>query len=49
MQRAGRGSSLYVGVSLTWMVVIELILGQNLLGQFFTAWQGTTHERRQLS
>jgi len=23
-----------------WMVVIELILGQNLLGQFFTAWQG---------
>ena len=26
----------------TWMVVIELILGQNLLGQFFAAWQGTT-------
>ncbi|MFC1602686.1 hypothetical protein ACFL3U_03865 [Pseudomonadota bacterium] len=25
----------------TWMVVIELILGQNLLGQFFAAWQGT--------
>jgi len=25
-----------------WMVVIELILGQNLLGQFFAAWQGTT-------
>ena len=24
-----------------WMVVIELILGQNLLGQFFAAWQGT--------
>ena len=25
-----------------WMVVIELILGQNLLGQFFAAWQGAT-------
>ena len=25
-----------------WMVVIELILGQNLLGQFFAAWQRTT-------
>ena len=27
--------------AITWMVVIELILGQNLLGQFLTAWQGT--------
>lgn len=26
----------------TWLVVIELILGQNLLSQFLTAWQGTT-------
>jgi len=25
---------------IAWMVVIELILGQNLLGQFLTAWQG---------
>ncbi len=25
----------------TWMVVVELIIGQNLLGQFFAAWQGT--------
>jgi len=25
-----------------WMAVFELILGQNLLGQFFAAWQGTT-------
>ena len=25
-----------------WMMVIELILGQNLLGQFLAAWQGTT-------
>ena len=25
-----------------WMVVIELILGQNLLGQFLAAWQGVT-------
>jgi len=27
---------------ITWMVVIELVLGQNLLGQFFAAWQRTT-------
>jgi len=27
---------------IAWMVVIELILGQNLLGQFFAAWQGTS-------
>ena len=26
---------------ITWMVVIELILGQNLLGLFLAAWQGT--------
>jgi len=26
---------------ITWMVMIELILGQNLLGQFLAAWQGT--------
>ncbi len=28
--------------AITWMVVIELILGQNFLGQFLTAWQGAT-------
>lgn len=26
---------------ITWMVVIELILGQNLLSRFLAAWQGT--------
>ncbi len=26
---------------ITWMVVIELVLGQNLLGRFLVAWPGT--------